>query len=145
MTNYKVLCAELHAAFNTYAVDMAHHDLLDRARAALAAKAEGEELRLDGGYESGSMWTGHPLRPAALAVEPEPPDAREVEKLREAPAAWLYRGDPDFDGTTWRVNWHVTMDERVARFKARPIKPIPLFRHPVALAEPKPPVDGESD
>lgn len=42
MTNYKVLCAELHAAFNTYAVDMAHHDLLDRARAALAAKAEPE-------------------------------------------------------------------------------------------------------
>ena len=37
MTDYKALCAELHAAFNTYAVDMAHHDLLERARAALAA------------------------------------------------------------------------------------------------------------
>ena len=36
MTNYKQLCAELHAAFNTYAVDMEHHDLLERARAALA-------------------------------------------------------------------------------------------------------------
>lgn len=36
MTDYKQLCAELHAAFNTYAVDMAHHDLLERVRAALA-------------------------------------------------------------------------------------------------------------
>ena len=36
MTDYKQLCAELYAAFNTYAVDMAHHDLLERARAALA-------------------------------------------------------------------------------------------------------------
>ena len=55
------------------------------ARAALAAEAEGEELRLDGGYESGSMWTGHPLRPAALATEPEPPADGEVAEL----VAWL--------------------------------------------------------
>ena len=36
MTDFRALCAELHAAFNTYAVDMAHHNLLERARAALA-------------------------------------------------------------------------------------------------------------
>ena len=38
MTNpdFRALCKELHAAFNTYAVDMAHHDLLERARTALA-------------------------------------------------------------------------------------------------------------
>jgi hypothetical protein len=36
MTDFRALCEELHAAFNTYAVDMAHHDLLERARAALA-------------------------------------------------------------------------------------------------------------
>jgi hypothetical protein len=36
MTDYKQLCAELHAAFNTYAVDETHHELLERARAALA-------------------------------------------------------------------------------------------------------------
>jgi hypothetical protein len=36
MTDFRALCAELHAAFNTYAVDEAHHDLLVRARAALA-------------------------------------------------------------------------------------------------------------
>jgi hypothetical protein len=35
MTDFRALCAELHAAFNTYAVDMKHHDLLERARAAL--------------------------------------------------------------------------------------------------------------
>ena len=36
MTDYKQLCAELHAAFNTYAVDECHHALLERARTALA-------------------------------------------------------------------------------------------------------------
>jgi len=34
-TDWKALCAELHAAFNTYAVDEVHHALLERARAAL--------------------------------------------------------------------------------------------------------------
>ena len=45
---FRALCKELHAAFNTYAVDMAHHDLLERARAALAEQPVGptdEELR----------------------------------------------------------------------------------------------------
>ena len=32
---YKQLCVELHDAFNTYAVDQSHHELLERARAAL--------------------------------------------------------------------------------------------------------------
>lgn len=36
MTNFRALCAELHAAFTTYAVDECHHNLLERARAALA-------------------------------------------------------------------------------------------------------------
>jgi len=36
---FRALCAELHAAFNTYAVDEAHHTLLERARAALAEGA----------------------------------------------------------------------------------------------------------
>jgi hypothetical protein len=42
MTDFRALCAELHAAFNTYAVDEAHHDLLVRARAALAEPEEQE-------------------------------------------------------------------------------------------------------
>ena len=36
MTDFRALCAELHAAFNTYAVDEAHHDLLVRTEAILA-------------------------------------------------------------------------------------------------------------
>ena len=52
-TDFRALCKELHAAFNTYAVDMAHHDLLERARAALAEQPvvpTDEELR--------EMWFG---------------------------------------------------------------------------------------
>jgi hypothetical protein len=62
---------------------------------------------------------GHPTPPA-----PEP---------GEAPAAWLYKGEPDFDGATWRENWRATTDEQVARFKAEPGCPVPLFRRSVAL------------
>jgi hypothetical protein len=75
MTDYKALCKELTNELHGYASANPYHDsdeLVARARLALAAEAEGEELRSDGGYELGSMWTGHPLRPAALA-EPEPP------------------------------------------------------------------------
>jgi hypothetical protein len=36
MTDFRALCSELHAAFNTYAVDELHHDLLVRAAVALA-------------------------------------------------------------------------------------------------------------
>ena len=58
MTDFRALCAELHAAFNTYAVDMKHHDLLERARALLAQPvAEGptdeELLRLAREWNSG--------------------------------------------------------------------------------------------
>jgi hypothetical protein len=35
MTDYKQLCADLHAAFNTYAVCEEHHELLQRTHAAL--------------------------------------------------------------------------------------------------------------
>jgi hypothetical protein len=58
---------------------------------------------------------------AALAAEPG-----------EVPAAWLYKVDPDFDGTTWRESWRVTTDEQVARFKAWPSCPVPLFRRAAA-------------
>jgi hypothetical protein len=36
MTDFRALCAELHAAFNTYAVNEEHHRLLVRTAAALA-------------------------------------------------------------------------------------------------------------
>jgi hypothetical protein len=45
--DFRALAAELHAAFNTYAVDESHHDLLVRARAALEAQPEPVELELD--------------------------------------------------------------------------------------------------
>ena len=45
----------------------------------------------------------------------------------DAPVAWPYKGDSDFDGTKWRVKWCVTTDEQVARFRAEPGRPIPLF------------------
>ena len=115
-TDFRALCKELTDELHGYASANPYHDSDE-----LVARAR-----------------------AALAAEPEPPDTGEVPKLREAPAAWLYRGDPDFDGTTWLVNWRVTTDERVARFNALPDKPVPLFRHPVALAAaPVPPVEGE--
>jgi hypothetical protein len=42
--DFRALCAELHAAFTTYAVDECHHNLLERARAALAeAVPDGRE------------------------------------------------------------------------------------------------------
>jgi len=61
--NWRGLCEELFAAFNTYAVDQAHHDLLWRARALLAqaepevrGPSDEELLRLarewDSGYEN---------------------------------------------------------------------------------------------
>ena len=84
MTDFRALCAELHAAFNTYAVDMKHHDLLERARAALA--------------------------------KPEP-----------EPVAWIYQGEPSFDGSDWQETWGVTTDKRLAEFRAAPDQPIPLF------------------
>ena len=62
------------------------------------------------------------------------PAAPPAPEVGEAPAAWLYLGEPDFDGTTWRENWRVTTDEQVARFKAQPGCPVPLFRHPATPA-----------
>ena len=50
MTNpdYREMCAELHAAFNTYAVDMKHHDLLERTRTLLAQpESEGPKPVVD--------------------------------------------------------------------------------------------------
>jgi len=41
MTDFRALCAELHAAFTTYAVDECHHNLLERTRAALAEHESG--------------------------------------------------------------------------------------------------------
>jgi hypothetical protein len=65
------------------------------------------------------------------AHSPTPP----APEVGEAPAAWLYKGDSDFDGTTWRENWDVTTDEQLARFKASPGCPVPLFRSAATLLQ----------
>ena len=84
MTNFRALISRMANELDYYRIGKegydTSHPLAAEARAALAAEAEGEELRFDGGYESGSMWTGHPLRPAALAA-PEPPADGEVAEL----------------------------------------------------------------
>lgn len=54
MTDFRALCAELHAAFNTYAVDESHHALLERARAALAESDKQEER--PNRLRKGDMW-----------------------------------------------------------------------------------------
>lgn len=55
-------------------------------------------------------------RASAALAEPEPD-----------PVAWMYQGEPSFDGTDWRETWDVTTDKRLAEFKATPDQPIPLF------------------
>jgi len=47
---------------------------------------------------------------------------------KPAPVAWLYKGDPDFNGDRWRENWCVTLNHALAMWKAAPDEPIPLFR-----------------
>jgi hypothetical protein len=102
MTDFRALCAELHAAFNTYAVDMKHHDLLERARALLAEpEAEGPTIP--------SRYRGHEIavyrdgfhagykEALAIAAEPEAvgPSADELIGLalgREPWATWLRSG-----------------------------------------------------
>jgi hypothetical protein len=61
MTDYKALCADLHAAFNTYAVCEEHHELLQRTRTALAQSET----------EKAVNWAAYFARQAA-AQEKEP-------------------------------------------------------------------------
>jgi hypothetical protein len=72
-TDWRALCAELHAAFNTYAVGEEHHQLLVRAAAALAQS--------------------EPKRPTvmeiiALADEVEAEELGQIDLVRRALARW---------------------------------------------------------
>jgi hypothetical protein len=49
---------------------------------------------------------------------------------QEVPTAWMYQGEPDFDGEHWRENWQVTLDEKLARFKSGDKEPVPLWNRP---------------
>jgi hypothetical protein len=61
-------------------------------------------------------WGNHPGSPDSSTPQPVP-----------EPVAWMYQGEPSFDGTDWQETWEVTTDKRLAEFKATPDQPIPLF------------------
>jgi hypothetical protein len=48
----------------------------------------------------------------------------------EGPTAWMYQGEPIFDGERWHDRWEVTLDERLARYKSGDKEPVPLWRRP---------------
>ena len=50
----------------------------------------------------------------------------------EGPAAWMYLGEPYYDGRHWHDQWQVTLDERLARYKSGNKEPIPLWAYPAA-------------
>ena len=81
MTDFRALCAELHAAFNTYAVDEAHHDLLVRARAALAAEADGPAV--PEGREPASVDDSLALRVQRLEAMRETEKAALLDAFRQ--------------------------------------------------------------
>jgi hypothetical protein len=73
MTDYKALCADLHAAFNTYAVCEEHHELLQRTRTAIAQpEPEGPTV----------------MEIIELANEIEAAELGQVDLLRAALARW---------------------------------------------------------
>ena len=44
----------------------------------------------------------------------------------EGPTAWMYLGEPDFDGRDWHDHWEVTLDEKLARYQSDNNDPVPL-------------------
>ena len=69
MTDFRALCVELHAAFNTYAVDMKHHDLLERARAALTEpKPPSLKEQALMALEDGDIGPGASLTPVEVCI-----------------------------------------------------------------------------
>lgn len=120
MTDFRALCAELHAAFNTYAVDEAHHDLLVRARAALA-QPEPQELN----HEAAARHTVESClsqREEVLAAFIAkhgfcPDEAIQIEQRQEDGSA------------TWRI-------ERRAALAEHPVGPRMVYHYsPVTVAE----------
>ncbi len=142
MTDYKQLCAELVDDLELcdwpYKLKETIRADIDRARAALAepepegptdeelfavAEAYAEDNGLIGLHNAPDFaravlarWGNHPGSPDSSAPQPVPD-----------PVAWMYQGEPSFDGTDWRETWEVTTDKRLAEFKATPDQPIPLF------------------
>lgn len=63
------------------------------------------------------------LHPDALPAPVPAPVAK--------PVAWMYKGEPDYDGKKWRENWKVTTSESTAMWEAAPEHPVPLYALPL--------------
>ena len=113
---FRALCAELHAAFNTYAVDECHHALLERTRAALADKPAVPE-----GREPASV-TGRPSDEEFLDLLPQ-----GIES-----GFWLPKGLP----SDWVDGDFIAPPKAIIDF-ARDV--LELWGNPA----PPPPADGE--
>lgn len=77
------------------------------------------------------------VRKALISLGWTPPSEKRLMEPQPAPVAWMYLGEPDFDGTAWRENWQVTTSRQVATFKAQPNQPVPLVPavQPVSVSE----------
>lgn len=127
-------------------------DAVDRAEAALATPPPepvayihrqgnywepSERVLQDDEKERG--WTEEPLYAAT------PPPEPLTDEAESKPVAWMYRGEPAFDGTEWREIWKVTTDKRLAEYKAKPDQPIPLFSVLYRAADTTPPPEPPTD
>jgi hypothetical protein len=74
-------------------------------------------------------------RARAALAQPEP----------VAPTAWMYQGEPDFDGEHWRENWKTTLDEKLAHYMSGKKEPIPLWCRPTPQPQPVAPTNEELD
>ena len=63
----------------------------------------------------------------AFLAQPEP----------EGPTAWMYLGEPDYDGRDWHDHWEVTLDEKLARYVSGNKDPVPLWRTPAINPAPQ--------
>jgi hypothetical protein len=145
MTDFRALCAELTDSVELL-LEMRSNDRpmrvtedrLNRARAALAQPEpqgpmpEVDDIlrlaaiirRVDGNHDKGAA----ALAEAILSH----PDSRwqHAQPEPQGPTAWMYRGEPDFDGERWRENWKVTLDEKLARYMSGNKEPVPLWGRP---------------
>ena len=143
MTNpYRAMCAELHAAFNTYAVDMKHHDLLERARALLdQPAAEGptdEELLASvrhfyGDQTAADMGAKDDLRTARAVLakwgRPTPQPVAVSERLPSA-------ADCDAEGNCWWFDPHADGARYVDTFQSCYTYWLPASALPTPEAKP---------
>jgi len=72
-------------------------------------------------YDLADEFYGEPVASMRAALE------RWGKPDNNTPVAWMYKGEPDFDGKNWNENWGVTTDYEVAKWRAKPEEPIPLI------------------